>query len=194
MTDATAIIDRKPRRGRGLLKALGLLLLGALLLGAGFGAGFFYFANPLSPNKDVMRLIEHAAPEAQEQQAETPDENAPQKVPRPTPDQETFVTSYYEFKEPLTTNLRASRRFLQVGIGLSTQYDQKVMDNVARNEIALRSDVLAVVGSFSEEELQDKAGRDRLAIAVRDAVNARLVTLEGFGGIEAVFFPSFILQ
>ena len=68
------------------------------------------------------------------------------------------------------------------------------MDNVARNEVALRSDMLAIVGTFSEEELQDKAGRDRLAEALRGAVNARLQQLEGFGGIEAVFFPSFILQ
>ncbi|MGP3697183.1 flagellar basal body-associated FliL family protein [Rhodobacter sp. NSM] len=192
MTDATATLETKPRRGRGLLRALGLLVLSAVLLALGFGAGFFYFANPLSPTKDVMRLIERE-PAAAEAAAE-PDPDAPQKVPRPTPEQEAFVTSYYQFKEPLTTNLRASRRFLQVGIGLSTQYDQKVMDNVARNEVALRSDMLAIIGTFSEEELQDKAGRDRLAEALRGAVNARLQQLEGFGGIEAVFFPSFILQ
>ncbi|ABA79233.1 flagellar basal body protein FliL [Rhodobacter sphaeroides] len=190
MTDASASLDTKPRRGRGLLRALVFLLLGAFLLAAGFGAGYFYFANPLSPAKDVLRLIERT-PEADEPAA---DPDAPQKVPRPTPERESFVTSYYQFKEPLTTNLRASRRLLQAGIGLSTQYDQKVMDNVARNEVALRSDMLAIVGTFSEEELQDKAGRDRLAEALRGAVNARLQQLEGFGGIEAVFFPSFILQ
>ncbi|MGC9446721.1 flagellar basal body-associated FliL family protein [Cereibacter johrii] len=189
MTDASASPDMKPRRGRGLLRALALLLLAALLLAAGFGAGYFYFANPLSPAKDVLRLIERTS---EAEPAADPD--APQKVPRPTPERESFVTSYYQFKEPLTTNLRASRRLLQAGIGLSTQYDQKVMDNVARNEVALRSDMLAIVGTFSEEELQDKAGRDRLAEALRGAVNARLQQLEGFGGIEAVFFPSFILQ
>ncbi|AXQ93667.1 flagellar basal body-associated FliL family protein [Cereibacter azotoformans] len=192
MTDATATLDPKPRRGRGLLRMLGLLLLSVVLLALGFGAGFFYFANPLSPAKDVMRLIERTP--ADEETPAAIDPKAPQKVPRPTPNKEAFVTSYYQFKEPLTTNLRASRRFLQVGIGLSTQYDQKVMDNVARNEVALRSDMLAIIGTFSEEELQDKAGRDRLAEALRGAVNARLQQLEGFGGIEAVFFPSFILQ
>ncbi|SNX67772.1 flagellar FliL protein [Cereibacter ovatus] len=192
MTDATTDPEQRPRRGRGLLKLLGMMLGAVVLLAAGFGAGFFYFANPLSPAKDMMRLIERDPAEAENDRVAKADE--PQKVPRPTPENESFVTSYYQFKEPMTTNLRGSRRFLQVGIGLSTQYDQKVMDNVARNEVALRSDMLAVLGAWSEEELADKAGRDQLSAALKDAVNARLVQLEGFGGIEAVFFPSFILQ
>lgn len=37
-------------------------------------------------------------------------------------------------------------------------------------------------------------GRDKLAAAMKDAVNKRLEELEGFGGIENVFFPSFVLQ
>ncbi|MBA4349622.1 MAG: flagellar basal body protein FliL, partial [Rhodobacter sp.] len=38
------------------------------------------------------------------------------------------------------------------------------------------------------------AGRKRLADALKDAVNERLKTLEGFGGVEDVFFPSFMMQ
>jgi flagellar FliL protein len=33
-----------------------------------------------------------------------------------------------------------------------------------------------------------------LAAAIRDAINARLTVLENFGGVEDVYFTSFVLQ
>ena len=104
------------------------------------------------------------------------------------------MTSYYEFPEPLTTNLKDSRRYLQLGIGLSTQYDQKVIDNVQTHALALQSDILAVISGFTEADVEGVAGREALAKAIEDAVNARLEKLEGFGGIQSVFFPSFVMQ
>jgi flagellar FliL protein len=115
-------------------------------------------------------------------------------VARPVPEAEAFVTSYYSFAEPLTTNLAASRRFLQIGITLSTQYDATVMTHVETHKAAIRSDMLAVAGSFTEEQIAGREGREALATALRDAINERLVALEGFGGVEGVFFTSFVLQ
>jgi len=37
-------------------------------------------------------------------------------------------------------------------------------------------------------------GREGLAGALRDAINAKLEALEGFGGVEEVHFTSFVLQ
>jgi flagellar FliL protein len=116
------------------------------------------------------------------------------RTPRPVPEAEAFVTTDYTFADTLTTNPAGSRRFLQVGVTLSTQYDAKVMTHVETHSAALRSDMLAVIGSFSEDEIAGREGREALAVALRDAINARLETLEGFGGIEGVFFPSFVLQ
>jgi flagellar FliL protein len=42
--------------------------------------------------------------------------------------------------------------------------------------------------------VQGKAGRVLLAVALRDSINAKLMLLEGFGGIEEVHFTSFVLQ
>jgi len=42
--------------------------------------------------------------------------------------------------------------------------------------------------------MSSRDGRERMAAALRDAINERLEAIEGFGGVEGVFFPSFVLQ
>ena len=63
------------------------------------------------------------------------------KVAKETPEVENFVTTYFEFPGTFTTNLMNSRKFLQVGLGVSTQYDDTVMANVevASTCVALRN-------------------------------------------------------
>ena len=185
-------ITPRPRKGGGLLRTVGLLIGGLVLAGAGFGGGWFYFSQTQSPMSEALRLIERDTPDPA-QSAEA-DPAAPQKVPRATPETEAFVTSYYNFEEPLTTNLAGSRRFLQIGISISTQYDATVMTHVETHKAAIQSDMLAVAGNFTEEQIGGQNGREALATALRDAINERLVALEGFGGVEGVFFTSFVLQ
>ena len=60
--------------------------------------------------------------------------------------------------------------------------------------MALRSEVLGVVSEFTVEQVEGKTGRDQLADGIKDAINARLEELEGFGGVEGVYFTSFVLQ
>lgn len=199
MSDANT--DAPKKKGK-ILKII-LLVLGFLLfLGGGFAGGFYYAGTQISPSEEVLRLVERtngdAAAEGGEAGAEgepTVDENGnPIKMVKDIPETPVFQTSYYEFPDTLTTNLRGSRRFLQVGIGMSTQYDAKVIANVETHAMAIRSDFLAVISGFSEEDVAGMEGRDRLAEAMKAAVNKRLEQLEGFGGIENVFFPSFVLQ
>ncbi len=185
-------ITPRPRKGGGLLRAAGLVFGGLALAGAGFGGGWFYFSTMQSPVSEALRLIEREAPGAEAPPEEDPAE--PQKVPRVPPETDAFVTTYYNFEEPLTTNLSGSRRFLQIGISVSTQYDATVMTHVETHKAALQSDMLAVAGGFTEEQISGREGREGLATALRDAINERLVTLEGFGGVEGVFFTSFVLQ
>lgn len=189
MSDA-ALPDLDGRPKGGFFKKLITWLLATVILaGVGFGAGFYYANDPLSPSQEVLRLIEQDAADAA-----ADEEAGPKRVPREVPQTEQFETSYYEFPDALTTNLKGSRRFLQVGVGLSTQYDASVIANVERHAMALRSDMLAVLSAFTEEEVEAEGGRARLASDLKDAINARLVSLEGFGGIEDVFFRSFVLQ
>jgi len=49
---------------------------------------------------------------------------------KPCRKEEKFVTSYYEFPSPFTTNLKNSRKFIQAGLGIGTQYDASVIENL----------------------------------------------------------------
>ena len=190
-TDAPA---PPPGKGRKILKIFGLLLGATAMAGAGFGAGYFYFANPLSPNADILALIEKPPEADPGPEAELGEDGLPRKMVKPAPEQELFVTSYYTFPEALTTNLAGSRRFLQLSVGVSTQYDETVIRNVETHQLALRSDVLGVLSGFTEEAANSREGREQLANDMREAMNRRLEMLEGFGGVENVYFPSFVLQ
>jgi flagellar FliL protein len=69
-----------------------------------------------------------------------------------------------------------------------------VVENVETHQLALRSEILGTISEFTEEDIAGKDGRDRLAVAIREAINARLKILENFGGVEDVYFMSFVLQ
>jgi flagellar FliL protein len=62
------------------------------------------------------------------------------------------------------------------------------------HQLALRSEVLGVVSEFTVEEVEGKVGRDDLADGIKNAINLRLEELEGFGGVEGVYFTAFVLQ
>ncbi len=181
----------KPGKIRKMIGLLGKLILAAILVGGGFAGGYVYFAKPFSPAQDMLRLIE---PEAAAQADAAATGEMPEKVAKEMPETDLFVTSYFTFPDALTSNLMNSKSFLQVQVGVSTQYDAQVITNVETHKLALQSDMLAVMATFTAEDLAGTAGRKRLADALKDAVNERLKTLEGFGGVEDVFFPSFMMQ
>lgn len=190
---STETIDPPKKKGR-ILGILGKLVMAAAFAGGGFGAGYVYFANPFSPTQDMLRLIEPEKAAEESAEATVEGEEGLQKVVKPVPEEELFVTSYFTFPDPITSNLKDSRSFLQVQIGVSTQYDEQVVKNVETHKLALQSDMLAVISTFTEADVAGPQGRARLADALKDAINRRLEKLEGFGGIEDVFFPSFMLQ
>jgi flagellar FliL protein len=188
--------DGKPKRG--ILKILVFVVGGLALVGIGLGAGFFIFGSNVTPSEEIDMIIERKLQEAG--QLPTPEEVAGDeeagltRVAKPIEETGSFITSYYEFPGNFTTNLRGSRKFLQVGIGVSTQYDETVVRNVEMHQLALRSEILGVISEFTEEDVSGKSGRDAIALRMRDAINAKLEELEGFGGVEGVHFTSFVLQ
>ena len=166
---------------------IALFKLGPIvLIGIGLGVGAFLFMPTQTPVEQVEELIEKAATGGTTSDGEGEDEeNAePEKVYKDTPSTDTFVTSYYTFPDNFTTNLKGSKAFLQISVGVSTQYDETVIENVEMHQLALRSEVLGVVSEFSVEQVEGKTGRDELADSIKDAINVRLEELEGFGGVE----------
>ena len=188
--------NTEPKKKRGILKILGFAFGGLFLVGAGLGAGFFIFGSTQpDPSEEIEQIIERKMVEAEELKAA--DEKADEgetKVAKETPEIDTFMTTYFEFPGTFTTNLMNSRRFLQVGLGVSTQYDDTVMANVEAHQLALRSEILNAISEFSESDIAGKNGREQLAKALTDAINNKLVALEDFGGVTEVHYTSFVLQ
>ena len=189
----------EPKKKGGLLKILGFVFGGILLIGVGLGAGFFLFGgSALTPSDEIEQIIERKLRESgqlpEEEEVSEEGEAEPGRNIKEAPKADVFETTYFEFEGNFTANLRDSRKFLQVGVGVSTQYDESVIEHVQTHQLALRSEILGVASEFSEEDIQGRAGRDMLAASMADAINAKLETLEGFGGIENVHFTSFVLQ
>ena len=188
--------NNQPKKGRGILKILGFVFGGLFLVGAGLGAGFFMFgSNQPDPSEEIEQIIERKMVEADEKKAaEEKAAEGESKLAKETPDVKTFMTTYFEFPGTFTTNLMNSSKFLQVGLGVSTQYDDKVMANVEAHQLGLRSEILNTISEFSEADIQGKAGREQLAKALTESINQKLIALEDFGGVQEVHFTSFVLQ
>lgn len=189
--------NEEPKKKSGLVKILLFVFAGILLIAVGLGAGYFMFGSQQpDPSEEIDAIIERTKDEAdaEKQAALEQAQNAAEKVAKEKPEAETFVTTYFEFPGTFTTNLRSSRKFLQLGLGVSTQYDESVMLNIETHQLALRSEILNVMSEFTEEDIQGKAGRESLAKALADGINEKMLKLEGFGGVEEVHFTSFVLQ
>ena len=189
--------EEAPKKKINFIK-IALFGLGPIvLIGLGLGIGAFLFMPTQTPVEQVEALIEKKLNQAgQLPSADGMNEEdlEPQKVSKETPVNETFVTSYYTFADNFTTNLNKSKQFLQISVGVSTQYDETVIENVEKHQMALRSEVLGVIGTYSVEDIDGKLGRDKLADSIMEAINVKLLDLEGFGGVEGVHFTSFVLQ
>ena len=186
-------VEEKKSKG-GLIKIILFALGGIMLVVMGLGVGYFVFGSSQpDPSEEIETIIERKMEEAEAAKSAA-DNSSPEKVSKETPEQENFITIYYEFPGTFTTNLRGSRKMLQVGIGVSTQYDDTVMMNVEAHELALRSTVLGVLSEFGEEDVQGTNGKAALASALKEGINSKLILLENFGGVEEVLFTSFVIN
>ena len=196
----------------GLVKYILFGLGGVALLGVGLGVGIFMGGSDTDPSSEISQIIEKKEnPDADEETENTAEEIVeecteeekdeegncpvgPKKIPKLVPEEELFATTYYEFPGNFTTNLKGSKKFLQISLGVSTQYDEAVMVNVESHQLALRSEILGVMSEFTMEDLAGREGKGQLAISLKDAINGILEEVEGFGGVENVHFTSFVLQ
>ena len=188
--------EAEQKAGGGLVKKLLIFGGGGLgMIAVGLGAGWLIFggAQP-DPSDEIEEIIERKLAERDTAEAGADNTTEPQKQSKDTPEDDVFETIYHEFAGTFTTNLDGSRKMLQLGIGVSTQYDDTVMMNVESHQLALRSVILGVISNFAEEDVKGSSGREMLAVSIRDAINGKLEALENFGGIEEVHFTSFVLQ
>ena len=196
------------------IKLILMIVGGIVLLGAGLGIGILMGGGESSdPSTEISQIIEKKEnPEASEKNTEEEIEEVaaecgeeekdeegncpvgPKKIPKITPEEEIFAPTYYEFPGNFTTNLKESKKFLQISLGVSTQYDEQVMANVDSHQLALRSEILTIMSTFSPADIAGREGKQKLADSLKEGINNTLVKVEGFGGVENVHFTSFVLQ
>lgn len=196
------------------IKLILMIVGGIVLLGAGLGIGILMGGGESSdPSTEISQIIEKKEnPEASEKNTEEEIEEVaaecaeeekdeegncpvgPKKIPKITPEEDIFATTYYEFPGNFTTNLKESKKFLQISLGVSTQYDEQVMANVDSHQLALRSEILTIMSTFSPADIAGREGKQKLADSLKEGINNTLVKVEGFGGVENVHFTSFVLQ
>ena len=105
-----------------------------------------------------------------------------------------FASTYYTMEKEFTSNLRDSVHFIQVGIAISTPYDERVIESIKTHEIAVRSAILLALGDATEEQVFTVEGKRALQIHLVHAINAVLKQKEGFGGAGNVYFTNFVVQ
>ncbi len=105
-----------------------------------------------------------------------------------------FKTTYIPLEGNFTSNLRDSEALIQLSLAASTRRDGRVLQWLGKHELAVRSAMLAVIADTPEEDVYSVAGKERLQKRLTDAINKVLSEREGFGGVDAVYFKTFIIQ
>ena len=189
----------EPTKKSGLGKILTFGIIGLVMMGVGIGAGYFLFGKQSnSPEQLAAEIIErngNAQPEdVEENPSEEIEDETPERQSKGSPKDEVFQTLYYEIPGTMTTNLKDSRRFLQIGVGISTQYDEVILQNVEANLLAIKAAILATLSDYGEADVVGREARNALSEDLKSTINAQLEALEGFGGVEGVLLTSFVMQ
>ena len=72
--------------------------------------------------------------------------------------------------------------------------DGRVLMWLKKHELAIRSRMLEVLADTPEEDIYTIEGKDRLQKRLTAAINKVLTETEGFGGVDAVYFRSMLVQ
>ena len=195
-------VEEEPKKSN-LLKIIIFVVGGILLIAVGLGIGYFLFGGEPEPDPsaEVNQIIE--GKEAEKKKPEDTDNKEVEeegedgmikKNVKAIPEVDSYETTYFEFPGDFTTNLKGSRKFLQVSVGVSTQYDEKVMEVVDSHQLALRSEILSTISDFTEEDISGSEGKKKLSERLIVVLNKKLESLDEFPGIEDVYFTAVILQ
>jgi flagellar FliL protein len=189
--EAPAEAGATPKKKKGGKKKKLILLLLVVLLGAGGG----YYAMYGMPGSHKAAEAEHSdEPQLVVRDGVTASDPARAAARQGRPDPRVFKTTYIPLEGNFTSNLRGGDNFVQVGLGLSTFYDDHVKENVERNMMAIRSAIIVALSEADPVEITTLSGKEALKNALKDAINRVLTNREGFGGIDDVYFTSFVTQ
>ena len=170
-----------------ILVIVGVLLLVAItMFGTLFATGFF------DAEEETAEEAIAALEEEEEAQAEAEATSGPQLLE--TPEETKLDTNYFKIPQALVANVKESRKVMQLSVAIVTHYDQQVIDNIEKHQIALQSNMLKILRQKTEKDVKLPEFEEELAEELRLSMNETLESYEDFGGIEQVYFTEFIIQ
>ncbi|WP_448659844.1 flagellar basal body-associated FliL family protein [Sphingomonas sp. CJ99] len=204
MSDTKTTEDAPKKKKGGAMKwvliGVGVLVLAGGGTGAGLYFGGFIGGGDHSAEASGPKLVPHSEQkraEAAKEGGEGEGEGGGEGGGMPTPKGEggdQYASNYYAMEKEFTSNLRDSVHFIQVGVAVSTPYDDTVINNLKTHEIAVRSAILMALGETDEDQVFTAQGKTQLQRRLTKAINDTLKEKEGFGGVGNVYFTNFIVQ
>ena len=182
--------EEQPKKKKPILKII-LFVLGAILLMVAVAFGTLFFSGYFEKKAELAAMDKLEELEAAASKAKV---EAPSKIKKEAPEATRFEKNYLQLDKELMTNITGSKKVMVVQVALMTHYDSRVFDNVKKHEFALRSAMLDVMRQTTEADVAKPDFRKELAAKLKTEVNELLEKFEDFGGIEDVFFTSFVMQ
>ena len=188
---AEEVVEGEPKKKKpilliALIAISTILLLVVVVFSTLYFSGFFEHKSEAAAHEKVDELDKEA-----EAAKATP--GGPDKVTKDSVNTR-FENTYLQIDKEFMTNLTASKKVMVVQIAVMTHYDNRVFDNVNKHEFAIRSGILDVMRQTTEAEASRPDFRSELSAKIKVVMNDILKKYEDFGGIEDVFFTSFVMQ
>ena len=189
---AEEVVEGEPKKKKPILLIVVIvlsviLLITAVMFGTLYFSGFFEHKSEAAAHEKVDELEK----EADAAHNATPE--GPSKVKKEA-EATRFENTYLEIDKEFMTNITNSKKIMVVKVAVMTHYDSRVFDNVKKHEFAIRSAVLDVMRQSTEADVAKSDFRVELAAKIKVVMNDMLMKYEDFGGIEDVFFTSFVMQ
>ncbi len=192
--DAETSTETPTKKKGGFMK---LMLIGLVLIGAGGGGTYAAFATGMVGGGHEEK--EDKGPQYVIKGAEDPyavksesDEKGGKVVHGKGGSK--YRTAYYEFQEEFTSNLAGGTHLIQISLAASTHKDGRVLMWLQDHELSIRSRILVELASTDLGDISSAQGKVALQKRLTNAINEELVSHEGFGGVDNVYFRSLIVQ
>lgn len=188
---AEEVVEGEPKKKKpilliALIAVSTILLLVVVVFTTLYFSGYFEHKSEAAAHEKVDELDKEA-----EAAKATP--GGPDKVKKES-ENTRFENTYLQIDKEFMTNLTGSKKVMVVQIAVMTHYDNRVFDNVKKHEFAIRSAILDQMRQTTEAEASRPDFRTELAAKIKVVMNDMLMKYEDFGGIEDVFFTSFVMQ
>jgi len=189
---AEEVVEGAPKKKKNILLIL-VIVLSAILVMIGVVFGTLYFSGYFEHKSEAAahEKVDELEKAAEDAHGAAP--SGPSKVKKEA-EATRFENTYLEIDKEFMTNITSSKKIMVVKVAVMTHYDSRVFDNVKKHEFAIRAAVLDVMRQSTEADVAKADFRIDMAAKIKVVMNEILMKYEDFGGIEDVFFTSFVMQ